>query len=194
MADQATKYWAESRLSEQGGGAMELFGGAQFRLVYNSGAAWSFGSNLGQLIAVFAIIMLVFLIRIASKRPDAFGRVVLCVIAGGVIGNFIDRLANKGFPTQEGLFAGEVVDFVDVGIFNFAVFNIADSAIVVGTALLIGHAFLFPEDTAKPAEEAEVDEEDLNEENLPEEEQDGKNSEISDDLASASTTDKGSGD
>ena len=52
---------------------------------------------------------------------------------GGAIGNFIDRVIRK-----------EVVDFVHTYIFNysFPIFNIADSALCIGVALLVIYMFL----------------------------------------------------
>ena len=55
----------------------------------------------------------------------------LALILGGAIGNLIDRVR-----------FGEVVDFIDVRIINFAVFNIADSAIVIGVILMLWDIFI----------------------------------------------------
>ena len=58
-----------------------------------------------------------------TRNHIAFG-----LVYGGIIGNFIDRI-----------FIGYVRDFIDVRIINYhyPVFNIADSAIVIGIILLI---------------------------------------------------------
>ena len=56
------------------------------------------------------------------------GRTAIGLIAGGAIGNLIDRIRY-----------GEVVDFIDVwiGTFHWPTFNVADSCICVGTGLLL---------------------------------------------------------
>src|SRR5699024_9637851 len=66
------------------------------------------------------------------KRYKLFG-VALSFILGGAIGNFIDRLFRK-----------EVVDFLDFIIFSYdyPIFNIADSALVVGVGLVVITIFL----------------------------------------------------
>lgn len=62
----------------------------------------------------------------AARTP--WGRIALGMIAGGAVGNLIDRVRY-----------GEVVDFIDVwiGRFHWPTFNVADSAICVGTGLLL---------------------------------------------------------
>ncbi|MFS8513408.1 MAG: signal peptidase II, partial [Planifilum fulgidum] len=47
-------------------------------------------------------------------------------ILGGAVGNLIDRIR-----------MGEVVDFLDFKLINYPIFNVADSAIVIGVALFI---------------------------------------------------------
>lgn len=96
----------------------------------NSGAAW--GILQGQMwffyiITVIVIIAIVYLIQKQAKTKKLLG-VALAFMLGGAIGNFIDRLFRK-----------EVVDFINTYIFSydFPVFNIADSALVIGVALLI---------------------------------------------------------
>ena len=59
----------------------------------------------------------------------------LGLILGGGISNMIDRVF---FGTE--LFAGKVIDFIDFRLINFAVFNVADSAVCIGEALLIIYA------------------------------------------------------
>lgn len=79
-------------------------------------------------VVIIAIVIFFFKNRGASKLLT----VSLALVLGGAIGNFIDRLR-----------FGEVVDFVDVKIsigsfyHDFAIFNIADSALVIGVALLL---------------------------------------------------------
>jgi signal peptidase II len=96
----------------------------------NKGAAW--GILQGQMwlfyvITVIVIAGIVYYIHNAAKGKRLLG-VSLAFMLGGAIGNFIDRLFRK-----------EVVDFIHTYIFNynFPVFNIADSALVIGVGLLM---------------------------------------------------------
>lgn len=96
----------------------------------NKGAAW--GILQGQMwlfyvITVIVIVAIMYYLHKAVKGKRLLG-VSLSLMLGGAIGNFIDRI-----------FRQEVVDFIHTYIFsyNFPVFNIADSALVIGVALLM---------------------------------------------------------
>lgn len=96
----------------------------------NRGAAW--GILQGQMwffyvITIVVIIGIVIYIQRAVKGKWLMG-VSLGLMLGGAIGNFIDRVFRK-----------EVVDFINTYIFgyDFPVFNIADSALVIGVILLM---------------------------------------------------------
>lgn len=96
----------------------------------NRGAAW--GILQGQmiffyLITIIVVIGLVYLLHKYAKE-STFMAVALSLFLGGAIGNFIDRL-----------FRQEVVDFLDVYIFtyDYPIFNIADSALVIGAIMTI---------------------------------------------------------
>ena len=102
----------------------------RFYLLFNSGAAFSMGENLTW---VFTAIQLAFVLgalwfgpRMSSKW-EALG---VAMIAGGALGNLIDRLFR-----DPGFWFGHVVDYISVG--NFAVFNLADAAITVGVVVFI---------------------------------------------------------
>lgn len=100
----------------------------------NRGAAW--GILQGQMwffyiITVIVIIGIVYYIQKAVRGNWLFG-VSLGLMLGGAIGNFIDRVFRK-----------EVVDFINTYIFgyDFPIFNIADSSLVIGVTLLMIHMF-----------------------------------------------------
>ncbi|MDO4908711.1 MAG: signal peptidase II [Corynebacterium sp.] len=102
----------------------------RFYLVFNSGAAFSMGTGMTW---IFTLIQAAFVIIIAatcSRVKDPLMAVALALIAGGALGNLIDRLFRA-----PAFFIGHVVDFISVG--NFAIFNIADSCITIGVCLLI---------------------------------------------------------
>jgi signal peptidase II len=96
----------------------------------NRGAAW--GILQGQMwffyvITVVVIIGIMYYLHKAAKGKWLLG-ISLALMLGGAIGNFIDRVIRK-----------EVVDFIHTFIFgyNFPVFNIADSALVIGVIMLM---------------------------------------------------------
>lgn len=95
----------------------------------NDGAAFSrlSGKTVFLIIITSAVILwlLYLLIFGKVKRPVYMASVSL--IIGGGIGNLIDRIFNDG----------KVVDFIDVRIINFAIFNVADICAVCGAALLL---------------------------------------------------------
>lgn len=101
----------------------------------NRGAAW--GILQGQfwlfyLITIIVVIGLVIYIQRLPCEERLFG-IALGFMLGGAIGNFIDRLVRK-----------EVVDFIHTYIFtyDFPIFNIADSALSIGVALVFLHTFV----------------------------------------------------
>ncbi|WP_071459377.1 signal peptidase II [Bacillus massilinigeriensis] len=96
----------------------------------NRGAAWGILQNqmiFFYIITIIVVIGLVYYIQKAAKGKPLLG-ISLGLMLGGAVGNFIDRLFRK-----------EVVDFIDTYIFgyDFPIFNIADSALVIGVGLLI---------------------------------------------------------
>ncbi|MCK5654283.1 MAG: signal peptidase II [Dehalococcoidia bacterium] len=104
-----------------------------FRITYgtNTGGVFGLFANQAFLITLTAIVG-VAAILVYSRYPQAnrvLVRVALGLLLGGAVGNLIDRIR-----------FGEVVDFIDVGA--WPVFNVADSAVVVGVILIIYH-FLF---------------------------------------------------
>ena len=79
---------------------------------------------------------------------------ILFIIVGGGIGNMIDRVFR----------GGRVVDYLDVQLFDFAIFNFADCFVTVGTLVLVVYVLFFMERDDKriaaakqPAEEAPDD-------------------------------------
>jgi signal peptidase II len=134
--DQASKYAAAKYLIRYA--EVKLLPFLNLTLVYNAGAAFGFlsaGSGWQNLlfstIAVVACVAIFVMLRGLSAR-DWVLAAALTLILGGAIGNLIDRLAH-----------GYVIDFIDFhfGGWHFWTFNIADSAITIGTIALIADAF-----------------------------------------------------
>ena len=128
IADQATKNWALNSLSD--GRTIDLLWTLRFNLVFNSGMAFSQGQGLGRLIGLLAIGVAVWLWSSLKKVSTNLSLVGTAMLIGGALGNVVDRL----FRGEKWL-AGSVIDFIDLQW--FPVFNIADSAVTLGAAMLI---------------------------------------------------------
>lgn len=101
-----------------------------WELALNDGAAFSnFRGNqvVLSLIAVGALVMLVWMAR-RTKPEQRLQRAAYAMIAGGALGNLLDRVRD-----------GAVTDFVrwKVGSHAWPIFNVADVALVIGVALLV---------------------------------------------------------
>lgn len=101
----------------------------------NKGAAWGILQNqmlFFYIITVIVVIIIIYYLHKHAKNHRLLG-VALSFILGGALGNFIDRLFRK-----------EVVDFIDVMIFNYdyPIFNVADSFLVIGVILVIISTFM----------------------------------------------------
>jgi signal peptidase II len=129
--DQATKITIE-RLFDFGD-STPVTGFFNLVLTYNKGAAFSFLSAAsgwqGTLFMLVGIVASAFIVWLLARhgRQKLFSA-ALALILGGALGNVIDRLAY-----------GHVIDFLDFhwGGWHWPAFNVADSAIVCGAALLI---------------------------------------------------------
>jgi len=132
IADQFSKWLAVTYLKA---GSITLLPVLKLVLVYNRGAAFGFlddmpGWQNGLFIAIAIIISIIILQMIRQlERADLQVRIALWAVLGGALGNLLDRVR-----------LGSVVDFIQVSSY-FPVFNVADSAITVGAALLIMDAF-----------------------------------------------------
>jgi signal peptidase II len=128
VLDQITKYLIVNSLSLYD--SIEVFSFLHIVNVRNTGAAFgsfkSLGSSFFILVAVAAIGFVVYLLM--KRTYNTFG---LSLILGGAVGNLIDRVLY-----------GQVVDFIDfsIGSYHWPAFNVADSALTVGIAIILGTA------------------------------------------------------
>lgn len=147
VLDQLSKQWALERLGD--GSLVEVIGSLRFRLTWNTGTAFSLGDdlNLGPFIAALALAVVGWLLWSGySARP--LGAVAAGLVAGGAVGNLIDRGFRSGpAGAPSGFMGGAVVDFVDLQW--WPVFNVADAAIVVGAILLVGVSMFEPADPSE---------------------------------------------
>jgi signal peptidase II len=97
----------------------------------NSGIAFSLARAHGNLVFVFDIVAIAFIIYLALRIPpgEPWMRLGLGLVLGGAIGNALDRVL-----------AGSVTDFIDFRV--FPVFNVADMGITVGAAILAWRLYL----------------------------------------------------
>jgi signal peptidase II len=133
--DQLTKLWVTRAF--QLGDSLAVMPFFNLVLAHNRGAAFSFLAAAGgwqralfAAIAILASVVIIYLLRKSSK--NMIFNLALTLILGGAIGNLIDRIA-----------FGYVIDFVQLhaGGLYWPAFNVADSAISIGAALLIWDSF-----------------------------------------------------
>ena len=102
----------------------------RFYLLFNSGAAFSMGENLTWLFTAIQLAFVLGALWFGPRMTSKWEALGLALVAGGALGNLIDRLFR-----DPGFWFGHVVDYISVG--NFAVFNLADAAITVGVVVFI---------------------------------------------------------
>lgn len=102
----------------------------------NTGMAFSLFSRHTWLLALLSVALIVVgWLVIRRYRLGKLSRVAAMLMLGGALGNLMDRV-----------FVGYVVDMFEVLLFRFAVFNVADVALTVGSALLAVTLLFFPKD------------------------------------------------
>ena len=135
VLDQLSKWLVVGRMPAQ---VVEVTGFFNLVLVCNTGI--SFGLLPGDspvkawLLSAFALAVVIGLL-IWVRRKDSLLLTAACgLVVGGALGNVVDRLR-----------IGCVIDFIDVHAagWHWPAFNVADSAITVGVALLLVHGLFF---------------------------------------------------
>ncbi|MFD5714273.1 signal peptidase II [Streptomyces pharetrae] len=102
----------------------------RFEAIRNAGAAFGFGEAFTVIFTVIAAAVIVVIARLARKLYSLPWAIALGLLLGGALGNLTDRIFRS-----PGVFQGAVVDFIAPK--HFAVFNLADSAIVCGGILIV---------------------------------------------------------
>ena len=133
--DHASKQAAVSLLADSAG--LELWGGLlRFQLASNPGAFMSLGAGLSEGLRSFFLLgivpLLILFVCLGFARSAGSSRLrlaALAVLAGGGLGNWLDRV----------LHGGAVTDFVSIGLWGFrtGIFNLADLAVVAGIVWLL---------------------------------------------------------
>jgi signal peptidase II len=133
LIDQLTKTWAMQHL--QWGEAQHIFFWLDFRLAFNTGAAYSFLHTASGWQNIFFIVLaalvsiwIVFTILTDTNPQTKMLHAGFSLIMGGALANAWDRIQHQA-----------VIDFINPhwGNWYFAIFNVADSAITLGAMCLI---------------------------------------------------------
>lgn len=127
LLDRVTKLWVEGSLA--GRPPIRVIPGVlQLAYTTNSGGAFGLGQSAPLLFAGATIVVAGVIVVASLRLGRPLVAVALGLVLGGALGNLTDRAFNGS-----GL-SGRVTDFIDFRI--WPVFNVADSAIVVGAVLL----------------------------------------------------------
>ena len=128
VLDQLTKWMALSIFDD---GPTSVIGDfLVFRLVFNPGAAFNSLQGSGVLIAVVAIVVVLFLVRLSGSTEHRSEALVFGLILGGAVGNLADRIFRG-----DGFLDGAVIDWIDWWF--IPTFNVADSSLTIGAILAV---------------------------------------------------------
>jgi len=139
-ADQLSKLAATENLGPQAGYPQVQVLGDYLRLTYTTNTGASFGlfpqATFFLTIASLAAVPVLFWLQGNLIRESWVTQVSIGLLLGGDLGNLMDRIR-----------LGYVVDFIDAGVNNLRwyTFNIADSAFVIGVAIVAVCVFLYTE-------------------------------------------------
>jgi signal peptidase II len=129
VLDQTTKVLAEAYLVS---GSIPVVGDLlRFTLAYNKGAAFSLGFGATWILTLISSVAIVALLIYGPRVKTMDWALIAGFVLGGAAGNWIDRMFR-----QPELFNGHVVDFIQIP-FNFPIFNLADTFLVIGVSLAV---------------------------------------------------------
>ncbi|MGF3066202.1 signal peptidase II [Facklamia sp. P12950] len=127
ILDQTLKIWTQNHLTLNQ--TLEIIPDFfQLNYIHNTGAGWGlFAGQRFFLIGVtfLVIFYLVYLIW-KNRYHSPWTKLAYALLLGGAVGNLIDRLVR-----------GYVVDMLQIRLFDFPIFNLADVALTLGVILLI---------------------------------------------------------
>ncbi len=145
--DQWTKYLVRTQIPLGGSWSPWAWLAPYARIVHwqNTGAAFGMFQGFGLVFTILAFVVALGILYYFPRVPrnEWLLRVTMTMMFGGAVGNLIDRLT-----------LGTVTDFVSVG--TFAVFNVADASISVGTAIMVLAVWLSERRQKKLAERNEI--------------------------------------
>jgi signal peptidase II len=137
--DVLTKYLVVANL--EGRPALTVLNGVlYFDVLRNSGAAFSMATGMTWVLSLIAVGVVVAIVFIAPRLRSVGWAIGIGLVLAGALGNLADRIFRAPGPLR-----GHVVDWISVfrpWAGAFPVFNLADSAICVGGALIVLMALL----------------------------------------------------
>jgi signal peptidase II len=154
--DQGSKYWAAVRLHGRNDEEINVITGF-LKLSYTENAGIAFGMlagvNVGWLLVAVSIVAVAIVAFYMMRTPARHKLLLwsLALVAGGIAGNMIDRIR-----------MGRVIDFilaylnVNGRTYEWPVFNVADTAITIGAALLAIELFIAPQSEKAKDEDVAV--------------------------------------
>lgn len=144
VVDQVSKSLVRDRLVP--GGSIPAEGLFRITHTSNTGSAFGLFPNQTALLMLASILGIGILVLFYRKQPipGIWLRTSLGLLLGGAAGNLADRLT-----------LGEVTDFIDIGI--WPVFNLADSSVMVGLAILAWFLLRLPRERRKAEEPSAPD-------------------------------------
>ena len=125
--DQISKHLITSRFAV-GEGMTVIKGIFDFRYIENRGAAFGLlqGARVFFIVLTVVVFLAIIIYLVKAKPKSHLEKTALCFIAGGAIGNFIDRV-----------YLGYVRDFIETTFMDLPIFNIADCFVCIGAGLYI---------------------------------------------------------
>jgi signal peptidase II len=145
VLDQLSKFWVTALLDLEYRPPIQVTSFFRLTMVHNQGVSFGLfkahADTMRWVLVAFSVLVVALLVGWARKVERRLTAVALGLIIGGAIGNnWIDRVR-----------FGWVVDFLDFSGLHFPwVFNVADSAISVGVALLLLDSVLRPDTQRQP--------------------------------------------
>ncbi len=141
LIDQVTKFIAQNELANDI--SFEFIPNIiNFTYVENTGAAFGIFKGNSFLLSLVSLFLSCVIIYVIINKKKFFQcnyiEVYLLLVLAGAIGNFIDRF-----------FRHYVIDFIDLAFVNFAVFNLADTYVVIGSSILCFISLFLEDDKDK---------------------------------------------
>ena len=133
ITDQISKFFTVKNLAEYESISV-IKNVISFTHVHNTGGPWSIFEKTPTIFIIMTAIIFVVGFCYLKKHPPKkiIEKLSICLIAGGALGNLADRI-----------FRGYVVDMIDVNLFDYPVFNVADCFIVIGAILMCVYILFF---------------------------------------------------